>query len=102
MRSAAIPPDSHGIRARAHLIERSSSYGRWRMHDLVRLYATQLEDERADQDGRTEAMERLRSTAWPSPVPLSLTWILPLPTRPIKDSPNGNRRCGDSMSNCPI
>ncbi len=51
-------PDSHGIRARAHLIERSSSYGRWRMHDLVRLYATQLGDERADQDGPEEAMER--------------------------------------------
>jgi hypothetical protein len=29
------------------------------MHDLVRLYATPLEDERADQDGREEAMERL-------------------------------------------
>ena len=29
--------------ARAHLIDHGSSYGQWRMHDLLRLYARQLQ-----------------------------------------------------------
>jgi tetratricopeptide (TPR) repeat protein len=49
--------------ARAHLIE-SSSYGRWRMHDLLRLYAQQLSEEHAAEHGREQATDRL------------LTWYL--------------------------
>jgi tetratricopeptide (TPR) repeat protein len=45
--------------ARAHLIEASSAYGRWRMHDLVRLYADQHSRTRTGPDGRDEAFTRL-------------------------------------------
>ncbi|MBT2542881.1 tetratricopeptide repeat protein [Streptomyces sp. ISL-44] len=34
--------------ARSHLIERGASYGRWRMHDLVRLFAEELSSGHAD------------------------------------------------------
>jgi hypothetical protein len=33
--------------------------GRWRMHDLVRLYAGQLPEEHARADGREQARDRL-------------------------------------------
>ncbi|MGW0754462.1 tetratricopeptide repeat protein [Streptomyces sp. NPDC002587] len=41
--------------ARSHLIERGSVYGRWRMHDLVRLFAHELSSDATDS---TEASER--------------------------------------------
>ncbi len=45
---------------RAHLIEAAAgAAGRWRMHDLLRLYARQLSDSHADADGREQARDRL-------------------------------------------
>lgn len=38
--------------ARTHLIERGTGYGRWRMHDLVRLFAREHGREEASQDNR--------------------------------------------------
>ena len=46
--------------ARAHLIEAApGAAGRWRMHDLLRLYAQRLSDAHADADGREQARDRL-------------------------------------------
>jgi tetratricopeptide (TPR) repeat protein len=45
--------------ARAHLIERGITYGRWRMHDLVRLYAERVAAAHAGDDDRSVAVERL-------------------------------------------
>jgi tetratricopeptide (TPR) repeat protein len=46
--------------ARAHLIETApGAAGRWRMHDLLRLYAQQLSDQHADADGREQARDQL-------------------------------------------
>jgi tetratricopeptide (TPR) repeat protein len=46
--------------AAAHLAEAAAgAAGRWRMHDLVRLYAQQLPGEHADADGREQARGRL-------------------------------------------
>ena len=44
---------------RAHLIETGTTYGRWRMHDLIRLYAQGLSDEHAAADGQYQALDRL-------------------------------------------
>ncbi|MFJ6509257.1 tetratricopeptide repeat protein [Streptomyces sp. NPDC091879] len=44
--------------ARAHLLEHPAAE-RWSMHDLVRLYATELGAERADEDSRTQALSGL-------------------------------------------
>ena len=45
-----------GQLVRAHLIEAAAgAAGRWRMHDLLRLYARQLSDAHADADGREQA-----------------------------------------------
>jgi tetratricopeptide (TPR) repeat protein len=49
-----------GTLARAHLVEIAPGLaGRWRMHDLLRLYAQKLADERASVDRREEAIDRL-------------------------------------------
>ena len=45
--------------ARAHLIDHGSNYGKWRMHDLLHLYARQLSDAHSDADGREQARDRL-------------------------------------------
>ena len=63
--SAMTAQDQRSIRlqleelARAHLIEPGSSYGRWRMHDLVRLYADNHGHTHARDDHRDEALDRL-------------------------------------------
>jgi tetratricopeptide (TPR) repeat protein len=43
--------------ARAHLIDGAG--GRWRMHDLLRLYSQQLSDAHAEADRRDQARDRL-------------------------------------------
>jgi tetratricopeptide (TPR) repeat protein len=49
-----------GHLVRAHLIEEASSgAGRWRMHDLLHLYARQLPDALAVADTREQAVDRL-------------------------------------------
>ncbi len=45
--------------ARAHLVESVPGTGRWKMHDLVRLYATRLSDRLADADGREQTRDRM-------------------------------------------
>jgi tetratricopeptide (TPR) repeat protein len=46
--------------ARAHLAETApGAVGRWRMHDLLRLYTQRLSEENADADGREQARDRL-------------------------------------------
>ena len=48
-----------GRLARAHLVEPASGAGRWRMHDLLRLYARELSDAEAAADEREQARDRL-------------------------------------------
>jgi tetratricopeptide (TPR) repeat protein len=45
--------------AKAHLVEAAAGPGRWRMHDLLRLYARQLSDACAQDDDRDQAQDRL-------------------------------------------
>jgi tetratricopeptide (TPR) repeat protein len=51
----------HGLEAlaRAHLVEHGTIYGRWRMHDLVRLFADEHGQARAELDGRAQSFTRL-------------------------------------------
>jgi tetratricopeptide (TPR) repeat protein len=49
-----------GQLVRAHLVEAAAgAAGRWRMHDLLYLYAGQLSDAHAEADGREQACDRL-------------------------------------------
>jgi tetratricopeptide (TPR) repeat protein len=61
---AALPPSDMrtviGRLVRAHLVEvAAGAAGRWRMHDLLSLYARQLSDAHADADQREQARDRL-------------------------------------------
>jgi tetratricopeptide (TPR) repeat protein len=48
-----------GRLVRAHLVEPASVAGRWRMHDLLGLYARELSDAEAEADEREQALDRL-------------------------------------------
>ena len=48
-----------GRLARAHLVEPAGGAGRWRMHDLLGLYARELSDAKAGADEREQARDRL-------------------------------------------
>jgi tetratricopeptide (TPR) repeat protein len=51
-----------GQLVQAHLVEATAgAASRWRMHDLLRLYARQLSDAHAETDGREQARDRLLS-----------------------------------------
>ncbi|GCD44003.1 tetratricopeptide repeat protein [Streptomyces paromomycinus] len=45
--------------ARAHLIEPGTTWGRWRLHDLLRLYADEKGKEHAELDERQFSLERV-------------------------------------------
>jgi tetratricopeptide (TPR) repeat protein len=47
------------VLARAHLVEHAGVAGRWRLHDLVRLYADELSRLHSADDGRGAAFDRL-------------------------------------------
>ncbi|MFC0037344.1 tetratricopeptide repeat protein [Actinomadura rayongensis] len=67
--------------ARAHLIERAAGPDRWRMHDLVRQYATTLGLQHADTDHRDQALHRLLNhydaTTWAANARLDPTATTP-------------------------
>jgi tetratricopeptide (TPR) repeat protein len=54
-------PTRRGLEAlaRGHMIESGNPYGRWRMHDLIHLYAEEHSRTQADIDRRDEALDRL-------------------------------------------
>ncbi|MCC3769736.1 tetratricopeptide repeat protein [Streptomyces sp. UNOC14_S4] len=45
--------------ARAHLIEAGTKWGRWRMHDLIRIFADECGHSHAGRDKREDAQENL-------------------------------------------
>ncbi|MEU3105503.1 tetratricopeptide repeat protein [Streptomyces griseoflavus] len=69
--------------ADAHLVEPGQVWGRWRMHDLVRLFADEAGHARATDDGRDAAVARLLdhylATAQAANIHLQTTPGLPLP-----------------------
>ncbi|MFE8991086.1 tetratricopeptide repeat protein [Streptomyces collinus] len=70
--------------ADAHLIDSGPVWGRWRMHDLVRLYARQLHQETDDEEASRTSLDRLcdyyQNTAAAASSHLQL-----LPTRPVSE-----------------
>ena len=60
----------------AHLIEPAGAAGRWRMHDLVRLYAAELSLACDDGDNRNSALDRLLDY-YRAGVAAADTWLRP-------------------------
>ncbi|AXK36072.1 tetratricopeptide repeat protein [Streptomyces armeniacus] len=67
----------------SHLVEPGQVWGRWRMHDLVRLFADEAGHTRATDDGRDAAVARLLdhylTAAQAADIHLQTTPGLPLP-----------------------
>jgi tetratricopeptide (TPR) repeat protein len=59
---------------RAHLIEVGQDWGRWRLHDLLRIYATEKGMAAEKEDGRDQAVRRLID--YYSDTSESADWIL--------------------------
>lgn len=59
---------------RAHLVEVGQEWGRWRLHDLLRIYATEKGDAIENGDGRGQAIRRL--VDYYSDTSESADWIL--------------------------
>lgn len=60
--AGATPPEIRkmlGQLTKAHLVEVAAGTGRWRMHDLLSLYARQLPSDEAEPDERNHARSRI-------------------------------------------
>ena len=71
------------------------------MHDLIRLYATSLQDQHAECDGREGALARLLSFTWPQPALPPRIWTPPRRIRRRWGLLTGGGRWGGWMPNCP-
>ncbi|MFD7031159.1 alpha/beta fold hydrolase [Streptomyces sp. NPDC059917] len=68
--------------ARAHLIEPARSWGRWRLHDLLRLYADETGARQADADERETVRRRLFDHYWTVAL-TAVTLLRPDPDGPL-------------------
>ncbi|MFB7469832.1 tetratricopeptide repeat protein, partial [Kitasatospora sp. NPDC056184] len=67
--------------ADAHLVEPAAEWGRWRMHDLVRVHADEHGRARGEDDGRPAALDRLFSF-YRDTASAASSHLTPLPGRP--------------------
>lgn len=86
--------------AEAHLIEPGSSWGRWRMHDLVRLYADEHGRVHATPDQRDTARIRL-FTHYQDTTEAADTHLRPHPAPALPASRTAPRPCTGWMANTP-
>ena len=84
--------------ARAHLVEPGAIWGRWRLHDLVRLFASELGHQQASADRRHAAEHRLhRHYARTARAARSQLAVLVKPQSPLREprSPRFTRRTAE-------
>ncbi|MER5727210.1 tetratricopeptide repeat protein [Streptomyces sp. NPDC002138] len=67
---------------RAHLIEPARAWGRWRMHDLLRLYADETGERSAEEDERDAVRRRLFEHYWIAALS-AVTLLRPDPDGPL-------------------
>ncbi|MFD3842118.1 ATP-binding protein [Streptomyces sp. NPDC058642] len=70
--------------AEAHLIDSGPVWGRWRMHDLVRLYARELHQELDDQETSRASLDRL-CNHYQSTAAAASSHLQVLPIRPVSE-----------------
>ncbi|MEU8195915.1 tetratricopeptide repeat protein [Microbispora amethystogenes] len=75
---------------RAHLVERGDAYGRWRMHDLVRLYAGERARDRSGPDRQDEAFDRLLDH-YCARTPAAVAWLTQPEERARRESSFASR-----------